>query len=192
MLRETKVIPPDLSAVEYQPPQTITPTPTASARKRDRESRPKEGKSYFPDGYFQMPNRLFSSGKGAGLKPSEGWFYAALCSRNNENSYRASFQVADRVLANETGMGVATIRAARERLRDAGLIEFEARRGKMCRYTVLKVDLERVPANERKNRTKRNPRGRSFAQTAGDPFEGLPQILRKTSVKFAKPHTFSN
>jgi hypothetical protein len=190
-LGSLKPQPPVLCAAEYHQPQTIAPTAHRVERTRDSEFGSKESRSYFPGGFFQMPHRLFSGGKAAELKPSEGWLYAALCSRNNENSYRKSFRVADRVLADETGMGIATIRAARERLKDLGLIEFEVRPGKMCSYTVLKIALERVPAKERKTRKKRNPRGRSFAKTSEDGFAGLPLILRQSSVKFAKPHTFS-
>jgi hypothetical protein len=190
-LGNLKPQPPVFPDVEYHQPQTIVPMAPSAARKRDREFGSKESNSYFPGGFFQLPNRLFSSGKAADLSPSEGWLYAALCSRNNENSYRTSFRVADRVLADETGMGIATIRAARKTLKDVGLIDFEVRPGKMCSYTVLKIALERVPAKERKTRKKHNPRGKSFAKTEEDGFAGLPQILRESPVKFAKPHTFS-
>jgi len=184
-------VPPVLTASEYLEPQTSPPVSPSVSRKREDESDQKESKSYFPGGYFQMPHRLFSSGKAAELKPTEGWLFTALCSRLNDNGYRKTLRVADRVLADETGMGVATIRAARETLRDLGLIEFDVRAGKMCSYTVVKIALERIPAKERKPRQKLNRRGKPFAKISEHGFEGLHQILRESPVKFAKPHTFS-
>jgi hypothetical protein len=133
-----------------------------------------------------MPYRLFSSGLGAKLGPSAGWLYAALCSYANDDS-SVTFSMSNNAIASDTGMSARTIGDAKKKLREVGLIEYSSVPGRRDEYTLKKPDLERIKRGERP-RAKKKPRGKMTKED--DPFgwEGLPQILRGTSVNYAKPY----
>jgi len=146
----------------------------------------------FPKTFFQMPNRLFPSGLAAKLGCSAGWLYTALCSMANQRN-AGTFTVSDETLSSDTNLGRTTIANARKKLREFGLIEFSVVPGRSPVYTLKVLPLESVPVKERR-RSKCKPRGKSIAKLAStgiNESEELPQILRGTSLNFARPYEFS-
>jgi hypothetical protein len=134
--------------------------------------------------FFQMPYRLFSSGMGAKLRPSEGWLYAALCSQANDN-LSVSFSVSSKALASDTGISPKKIGEAKRRLRELGLIDYSSKPGSKDQYTLMKPELDRIKRKERP-RAKLKPRGK--AKMGQDSWDGLPQILRGTGANYAREY----
>lgn len=179
--------PPDPGGEPALPRRESNTSPDGIQRRADPRRRT-SGQANTADigPYFRMPYRLFSSGLGAKLGPSAGWLYAALCSYANDHS-SLTFSVSNKTISSDTGMSARTIGEAKRELRERCLIEYSSKPGSRDQFTLKRPELERIKRGER-TIAKKKPRGKTGK--ANDPSEWgeLLQILRGTSVDYARPY----
>ena len=101
------------------------------------------------------------------LRPSATVLYVALCENANRKGSN-TFKASDKALASETTLSTRTIRDARIRVIEKGLITVERGTGQSYTYTLSVPSLEWVPLAERP-RGKLKPRGhRGHPNTISD------------------------
>lgn len=103
--------------------------------------------------FTKVPNRYFGSGIGQTIGPSASVLYFALCEHGNRNSAN-TFKASDRALASETNLSPRTIRNARIRLREYGLISFSRDPGESYTYELLRQEMNWVPLVNRPRQSK--------------------------------------
>lgn len=156
--------------------------PSAS---RHREESPK-GVDIGP--FFKVPNRFFGSGEAAKLGCSAGWVYIALLDQANRKG-SMTFSVSDGALSADTGLGKSTLREARKRLADAGLVTFRLEPGRSPEYSLSKRSMTWKPVRERKRKTGK-ARGAGFGRIGSLVPESEPEVppaLKGTGAKYARP-----
>jgi hypothetical protein len=194
----------DESLSAWSPPRKLqSPSSPEKQRRKDADWWERAGFG----GYARMPYNLHRSGIAARIGPDAVALYAGLLDQANRNS-STRFKVADRKLAANTGISTRTILELRKVLIEAGLVKYTVERGYSGVYELLPLNAIEVPIKDRPLRKKR-PRGRSAGKhqkgseaihgTNPNPSEtepeiqddgwgGLPQILRGTGAKYARPY----
>ena len=110
--------------------------------------------------FFKVPGKLFASGLAQTLRTSATLLYCALWENANRPTFPSNtFETTDKRLSFETGLSPRTIRDARNRLKEKGLIQCVRPFGAKFAYTLLPQDLKSIPKEERRPRTKKRPRG---------------------------------
>lgn len=122
--------------------------------------------------FFKVPGKLFASGTAQSLGTSATLLYVALWEHANRPNFPSNtFETTNKRLSSETGLSPRTIRDARNRLIEKGLIQCQQPPGAQFVYTLLPQDLRSIPKEDRRPRTKRRPRAYQFkraAEFAGD------------------------
>ncbi len=119
--------------------------------------------------FFQVPNRFFGSGLARKIGTSASLLYFSLCEiANRDKHHRNTFKFSDKNLSKENGLGSRTIRNARAKLIENGLVKCSQEPGQSYTYTLLRQDLPWVPRSDRP-RAKLKPRGNAALRTKQDP-----------------------
>jgi hypothetical protein len=191
-----------LSAQSTTPRAQLSPQPQ---KKQKKEAGWWERAGF--GGYARMPYNLHRSGIAARIGPDAVALYAGLLDQANRNS-STRFKVSDRKLAANTRISTRNILELRKVLIEASLIKYTVEPGDSGIYELLPFDATEVPVKERPL-PKRKPRGR-FAkknqksrdslhgespnpsenepEIQDDAWAGLPQILRGSGAKYARPY----
>jgi DNA-binding transcriptional regulator PaaX len=106
--------------------------------------------------FSQIPSKFFSSGTASSLRAPASLVFLALCEHANRHETN-TFKASDKALASETGYSPRTIRDARKRLAERGLISCSREEGRSYVYTLLVYSFDWVRLEERP-RQKRKPR----------------------------------
>lgn len=104
--------------------------------------------------FTKVPNKYFGSGMGQSVGPSATVLYFALCEHGNRNSAN-TFKASDRALASETSLSPRTIREARIKLLESGLIAFSRDPGESYTYELRRQKMSWVPLANRPRRSKK-------------------------------------
>ena len=115
--------------------------------------------------FTKIPNRFFSSGTAASLKPSATLLYVALCDHANRKGSN-TFKASDKALASDTTLSPRTICNARKRLIEYKLITCTREEGQSYVYTLPVPAWNWVPVAKR-GRSKLKPRAYHALKTAG-------------------------
>jgi DNA-binding transcriptional ArsR family regulator len=108
--------------------------------------------------FFRVPGQLFGSGLGQSLGASAGWLYVALWENaNRQRPPNNTFGTTDKKLSSETGLSPRTIRNARNRLIEKGLLHCTREDGAKFEYTLSPQNLKWTRTDERP-RAKKQPR----------------------------------
>jgi hypothetical protein len=115
--------------------------------------------------WARFPNKFFGSGTGRKVGTSTCVLYFALCETANRNREPSNtFKTSDKRLASETGLSSRTMRDARIRLLENGLVSYSREPGQNYTYTLLRQELKWLKRSERP-RQKRKPRAMAVAKT---------------------------
>jgi len=121
-------------------------------------SEPYKQKSLDIGPYARFPNKFFGSGMARKIGTSACVLYFAFCENANRNREPSNtFKASDKALASETDLSPRTIRDARIKLFENGLISYTRKPGESYTYTLLRQDLKWLGRSERP-RQKRKPR----------------------------------
>lgn len=143
---------------DYNPFNTFVESPTRV------EPEPQIAKPFDIGSWTKIPNRFFSSGTASKIGPSASLLYLALCENANRPQPPSNtFKASDKALASETGLSPRTIRDARIRLLEYGLVECKREPGQSYTYTLLRQDLKWLKLAERP-RQRRKPRAMAAAR----------------------------
>jgi hypothetical protein len=108
--------------------------------------------------FFKVPGRLFGSGLAQILGPTATLLYVALWENANRPTPPSNtFRTTDKKLSSDTGLSPRTIRDARNRLIEKGVIRCTREAGAKFEYTLVPQDLKWTPTDERP-RAKKRPR----------------------------------
>lgn len=108
--------------------------------------------------FARFPNKFFGSGIGRKVGRSPSLLYFALCENANRNREPSNtFKASDKALESETGLSARTIRNARIKLWENGLVEYSREPGESYTYTLLRPDLKWLKRADRP-RHKQRPR----------------------------------
>jgi len=108
--------------------------------------------------WARFPNKFFGSGMARKVGASASVLYFALCENANRDRQPSNtFKASDKALASETDLSPRTIRNARNKLIDNGLISCSRKPGESFTYTLLRQDLKWLKRSKRP-RQKRKPR----------------------------------
>jgi len=168
-----------------QPESRLSPSLEQKSKKPQADWWKKTGMGDF----FRVPNPLHRSGIAARIGPTVTALYLGLldqAARRNSNR----FGVSDRKLSANTGISPRTMVELRKVLVESGLIRYSTAPGHSPVYELLAFDAQEIPY-ENRQRAKKRARGRSAPRERVqefDPWNGLPQILRGTSAKYARPY----
>ena len=122
------------------------------------EPEPQSAKPFDIGQWARFPNRFFGSGLASRIGTSACVLYFALCEHANRPQPPSNtFKASDKALASDTGLSPRTIRDARIKLLENGLIEYSREPGQSYTYTLLRQELRRLRLAERP-RQKRKPR----------------------------------
>lgn len=117
--------------------------------------------------FTKVPNKYFGSGKGQTVGPSATVLYFALCENGNRNSSN-TFKASDKALASETSLSPRTLRNARIRLREHGLIAYSREPGQSFAYELLPQNLNWLP-RENRPRNRMRPRAMAVIRARSEP-----------------------
>jgi DNA-binding transcriptional ArsR family regulator len=133
------------------------------------ETEPQRQKSVDIGLFARFPNRFFSSGMARKIGTSASVLYFAFCENANRNQKPSNtFKASDKALASETGLSPRTIRDARIKLLENGLVSYSRERGQSFTYTLLRQELKWIKLSERP-RQKRRPRAMAAVRAKLDP-----------------------
>jgi hypothetical protein len=108
--------------------------------------------------FFMVPGQLFGSGLAQTLGPSATLLYVALWENvNRQRPPSNTFGTTDKKLSSETHLSPRTIRDARNRLIEKGLIRCQREPGAKFEYTLQPQNLKWTPTEQRP-RAKKLPR----------------------------------
>ena len=106
--------------------------------------------------FFMVPGQLFGSGLAQTLGSTATLLYVALWENANRQKRPSNtFGTTVRKLSSETGLGPRTIRDARNRLIEKGLLRCTRGAGEKFEYTLLPQNLKWTPVDERPRALKR-------------------------------------
>ena len=135
----------------------------------DADSASRRQKSVDIGLFAKFPNKLFGSGLARRLGASACVLYFALCENANREASN-TFKAKDRDLAWETGLSPRTIRNARIKLLEHGLVEYSrSQLGERYTYVLIRQELGWFKKDERSPRQKRKPRGRTASSATHGP-----------------------
>jgi hypothetical protein len=114
--------------------------------------------------YARFPNKFFGSGMARKIGTSASVLYFAFCENANRNREPSNtFKASDKALASETGLSPRTMRDARIKLVENGLVSCSREPGQSYTYTLLRQELKWLKRTERP-RQKRKPRANAAAR----------------------------
>ncbi len=108
--------------------------------------------------WARFPNKFFGSGMARKVGASASLLYFALCENaNRPREPSNTFKASDKSLSSETGLSPRTMRDARTKLFENGLVTYSRPPGQSYTYKLLPQDLQWLKPIERP-RQKRKPR----------------------------------
>jgi hypothetical protein len=114
--------------------------------------------------WARFPNKFFGSGMARNVGTSATVLYIALCENANRNQEPSNtFKASDKALASETGLSPRTMRDARIKLSENGLVSYSREPGQSYTYTLLRQELKWQKRSERP-RQQRKPRAMTAAR----------------------------
>jgi hypothetical protein len=121
--------------------------------------------------FFEVPGQLFGSGLAQTLGSTTTLLYVALWeTADRQRRPGNTFGTTDKNLSSETGLSPRTIRNARNRLIEKDLLRCTQEAGEKLEYTLLPLNLNWTPRDERP-RAKKRPRAmRSMVR------QSLPEV----------------
>lgn len=133
------------------------------------EPEPQRQKSFDIGPYARFPNKFFSSGMACKVGTSASVLYFAFCENANRNRKQSNtFKASDKALASETGLSPRTMRDARTKLFENGLVSYSREPGQSYTYTLLRQELKWLKLSERP-RKKRRPRAMAATRIKPEP-----------------------
>jgi hypothetical protein len=133
------------------------------------ESEPPRQKSVDIGPFAKFPNKFFGSGTARKVGTSASVLYFALCENANRNREPSNtFKASDKALASETGLSPRTIRNARTKLVENGLISCSREPGQSYIYTLIRQELKWLSRSERP-RHKLKPRAMAAVRAELEP-----------------------
>jgi hypothetical protein len=194
----------DIGADEREATRPTSTHQKPTGKRHTQKNRSADWWSLGP--WARFPYRLFGSGLAAAVGDSALCLYFALLDQANRNG-SIRFAVRDKVLAANTGISERTLTDLRKRLVRHGLIDVSVAPGQKPYYELKGITDTDIRPDERP-REKGKPRGRSSpkrdepdkmnilteAASAPEPddgWDGLPQNLRGTHAKYARPYAKS-
>jgi len=127
-----------------------------------QEPGPQRQKSVDIGPYARFPNKFFSSGMACKVGASASLLYFALCENANRHPSN-TFKASDKALASETGLSTRTMRDARIKLFENGMVSYSREPGQSYTYTLLRPELKWLKLSERP-RQKLKPRANAAAR----------------------------
>ncbi len=129
---------------------------------------PQSGKPFDIGPWSKIPNKFFCSGMACKVGQSASLLYLDLCENaNRPQPPTNTFKTSDNALASETGLSPRTIRDARIRLMENGLIAYQREPGQSYIYTLKRQELKWLKLAERP-RQKMKPRAMAARRANGD------------------------
>ena len=128
---------------------------------------PQKQKSVDIGLWAKFPNKFFGSGMARKVGASASVLYFALCENANREPSN-TFKASDKALASETDLSPRTIRDARIKLIENGLISCSREPGQSFIYTLLHQKLQWLKRSERP-RQKLKPRALAAARVKPKP-----------------------
>ena len=114
--------------------------------------------------WARFPNKFFGSGMARKVGTSASVLYFALCENaNRDREPSNTFNTSDKRLASETGLSPRTMRDARIKLFENGLVSYSREPGQNYTYTLLRKELKWLKPSDRP-RQKRKPRAMAVAR----------------------------